>query len=144
MLTRRRVATLAGALAAVMLLLQGSSAGASADSQNGRGASTLTFDVHFSPFNLTDLTKPPGPSAGDLIVFRDTLLRDDETVGDQVGSCVVVDDDPTANCTGVVRLGGRGTIAFSFVNAPPPHKVFAITGGSGAFDAVRGEGTLDE
>jgi hypothetical protein len=143
MLTRRRVVSLAGALAGVMLLLHGSSIGASADSQNGQGASTLTFDVHFSPFNLTDLGDP-GPSPGDLIVFRDALLRDGAPVGDEVGSCVLVDAELTANCTGIVRLDGRGTIAFSFVNAPPPHKVLAVTGGSGAFDTVRGQGTLDE
>ena len=33
---------------------------------------------------------------------------------------------------------------FAFVNAPPPHKVLAITGGSGQFRTAHGEGTLDE
>jgi hypothetical protein len=30
------------------------------------------------------------------------------------------------------------------VNAPPPHKVLALTGGSGQFRNARGDGTLDE
>ena len=56
----------------------------------------------------------------------------------------MVDETGLSNCSGVVQLTNRGTIAFSFVNAPPPHKVLAITGGSGQFATVRGDGTLDE
>jgi hypothetical protein len=104
----------------------------------------MTFHVVFSPFNYTDLGAP-GPSAADVIVFHDQLQQGGKTVGDEVGSCILVDPkEGLANCTGVVRLGKRGTIAYSFVNAPPPHKVLAVTGGSGQFPTARGDGTLDE
>ncbi|HWI34412.1 MAG TPA: hypothetical protein VNS83_08880 [Lapillicoccus sp.] len=70
--------------------------------------------MSFSPFNYTDLGQP-GPSAAGL-----------------------------SNCTGVIRLEGRGTLTFAFVNAPPPHQEPAITEGSGQFRSVRCDGTLDE
>jgi hypothetical protein len=128
-------------LAASVLLLQGSAVGAGIG--NDRGGHTMTFHVLFQPFNYTDLGAP-GPSAADVIVFHDQLLQSGKTVGDEVGSCVLVDETGLSNCSGVIQLENRGTITFSFVNAPPPHKVLAVTGGSGDFRAVRGEGTLDE
>jgi hypothetical protein len=103
---------------------------------------TLQFRVHFSPFHLTDIGEP-GLSAGDLIDVHDTLHRGGRTVGDEVGSCVVVEATGLSNCTGVVRLGAD-TITYAFVNAPPPDKVLAITGGSGRFRTAHGDGTLVE
>jgi hypothetical protein len=124
--------------------MQGSAFTASAHPElNGTSGHTLRFAVTFSPFNYTDLGDP-GPSAADVIVFHDNLRKGTRVVGDEVGSCTLVDADGLANCTGVVRLGDRGTITFAFVNAPPPHKVLALTGGSGHFRTIRGDGTLDE
>jgi hypothetical protein len=137
-----RIAALAASVVVVLAVLQGSALKASADD----GPRTLTFHVLFSPFSFTDVGDP-GPSAGDMIVFHDQLQQQGKTVGDDVGSCVLVevtDTGPLANCTGVVQLTDRGTITFAFVNAPPPHKVLAITGGSGQFSTTRGDGTLDE
>ena len=79
-----------------------------------------------------------------MIVFHDQLFQNGKAVGDEVGSCVLVDETGLSNCSGVMQLENRGTIAFSFVNSPPPHKVLAVTGGSGEFRTVRGDGTLDE
>ena len=103
----------------------------------------MTFHVVFQPFNYTDLGAP-GTSAADVIVFHDQLSQNGTAVGDEIGSCVLVDETGLSNCTGVMQLENRGTIAFAFVNSPPPHKVFALTGGSGEFRTVRGDGTLDE
>jgi hypothetical protein len=135
--------TAGATVAAIALLLQGSAltASATADPESGRDRA-MTFHVVFSPFNYTDLGAP-GPSAADIIVFHDQL-QGGKTVGDEVGSCILVDKEGLASCTGVVRLGKRGTITYSFVNAPPPHKVLAVTGGSGQFLTARGDGTLDE
>ena len=74
----------------------------------GGEGTTLRFDVRFSPFQLVDVGEP-GMSAGDAIVFHDTLLQGGREVG-EVGSCVVVEPTPLANCTGVVRLGEQGTV----------------------------------
>jgi hypothetical protein len=103
----------------------------------------MTFHVVFEPFNYTDLGAP-GPSAADVIVFHDQLFQNGKAVGDEVGSCILVDATGLSNCTAVIRLERRGTITFAFQNAPPPHKVLAITGGSGEFRTARGDGTLDE
>jgi hypothetical protein len=142
--TSTRTVAAGSVVAALALLLQGSALTAGASpaegSQTGR---SLTFDVLFSPFDYTDLGQP-GPSSADVIVFHDSLQQGGVSVGDEVGSCTLVGAEGLGSCTGVLRLGERGTITFAFVNAPPPHKVIAVTGGSGQFRAVRGDGTLDE
>ncbi len=144
MRTRTRAMAVGVLLAASVLLFQGSVLGA-AIGNDGGGTSghTLTFHVVFAPFNYTDLGAP-GPSAADVIVFHDQLFKGTKAVGDEIGSCVLVDATGLSNCTGVMQLKNRGTITFSFVNAPPPHKVLAVTGGSGQFRTARGDGTLDE
>ena len=138
-----RIVTTGAGVAALALLLQGSALTSSATPGQGDPGPNTTFHVVFSPFNYTDLGVP-GPSAADVIVFHDELQQGGATVGDEVGSCTLVDADGLANCTGVIRLGERGTLTFAFVNAPPPHKVLALTGGSGEFRNARGDGTLDE
>jgi hypothetical protein len=140
----RRVIAAGVALAASTLLIQGSAAGASSDDDGADHSHerTLQFDVQFSPFTITDIGQS-GLSAGDVIVFNDTLSRDGGQSGDEVGSCVVVDPTGLANCTGVVRLG-EDTITFSFVDAPPPLKRLAITGGSGTYRTAHGDGVLLE
>jgi hypothetical protein len=139
----RRLIAIGAALAASALLFQGSAAGSDDDHARDRGRErTLRFDVQFSPFTITDIGEPD-LSAGDVIVFNDTLSRDDTRAGDEVGSCIVVDPMGLANCTAVVRLG-EDTISFSFVNAPPPLKRLAITGGSGRYRTAHGDGVLLE
>ena len=140
-----RAAALGTTLLAVALVLQ--SATASADQSGSRGSAgdevTLEFAVVTSPFSYTDVGVP-GPSAADVIVFNDVLEQDGRPVGHEVGSCVLVDPSGLANCTAVVTLDGQGTIAFAFENAPPPEKTLAVTGGSGDFRAVRGDGVFVE
>jgi hypothetical protein len=114
---RARAMAVGVSLAASVLLLQGSAVGAGTG--NDRGGHTMTFHVLIQPFNYTDLAAP-GPSAADVIVFHDQLLQSGKTVGDEVGSCVLVDETGLSNCTGVMQLENRGTITFAFVNAPPP------------------------
>ena len=138
MRNRTRAVAVGVSLAASVLLLQGSALGAATG-----GGRTMAFHVLFAPFNYTDLGAP-GPSAADVIVFHDQLLQSEKAVGDEIGSCVLVDATGLSNCTGVMQLENRGTITFAFVNAPPPHKVLAVTGGSGQFRTARGDGTLDE
>jgi hypothetical protein len=107
---------------------------------------TLHFDVKFSPFDLIDVDRSGVHdfSNGDEIVFHDRLFSRHRRVGDEAGSCVVVDGRlALANCTGVVRLRG-GLIAFQFLNEPPPNKTLVITGGTGRFLNVGGTGTLHE
>ena len=68
----------------------------------------MTFHVVFQPFNYTDLGAP-GFSAADVIVFHDQLFQGDKAVGDEVGSCVLVDETGLSNCTVSCnsRIAGR-------------------------------------
>ena len=141
----RRVVAVGTVVVASALLVPGAVASAGADDAGGtRGhETTLKFDVEFSPFNLVDLGEP-GLSAADVILFDDVLLHDGQEVGRMAGTCVVIDATPLANCTGVITLDEQGTITLAFLNAPPPEKVFAITGGSGTYRTAHGDGLLVE
>jgi len=144
--SRRCVIAVGSAALVSALLIHGPVAGASPDNGDDRSGHghpvVLRFDVQFSPFHITDLGET-GVTAGDLIDFHDTLLQNGRAVGDEVGSCVVVDPSGLANCTGVVRLG-ESTITYAFVNAPPPEKTLAVTGGSGTYRTAHGDGVLTE
>src|SRR5689334_11395228 len=97
-----RLTAIAACVLGCGVLLQGSAA----DASQGHDRTTrLHFDVVFSPFNYTDLG-PKGVGAPDAIVFHDRLLRRGRQVGDDVGSCTVVEAAGLANCTAVIRLRG--------------------------------------
>jgi hypothetical protein len=111
---------------------------------------TLSFDVVFSPFSLiaaNNVRDPNSPVAlGDEITFHDQLFSNGREVGDTLGSCVVVSlaPDLLANCTAVFRVPG-GTIAAQFAAiAGPTPKDVAVTGGTGTYRNVGGDGTLVE
>jgi hypothetical protein len=111
---------------------------------------TLTFDVQFSTFTLiptNPVRDPKSPFAlGDEIIFHDLLFSKGKQVGDEVGSCVIValTPEPLANCSDVMRLPG-GNIAAQFASAAgPAPKDLALTGGTGTYRNVGGDGTLVE
>jgi hypothetical protein len=109
---------------------------------------TLVFDVVFSPFELVQANPVRNPNApfslGDELLFHDQLFSSGQQVGDEAGSCVIVDDSPfLANCTDVMRLPG-GNITAQFLTSPPPLKQLAITGGTGVHNTAGGDGTLVE
>jgi hypothetical protein len=111
---------------------------------------TLTFDVVFSPFTpvaTNNVRDPNSPIAlGDEVVFHDQLFANGKHVGDDLGSCVIVSPAPELlnNCTMVIRLPG-GDITGQFATSPgPAPKPLALTGGTGTYRNVGGEGTLVE
>jgi hypothetical protein len=117
---------------------------------NTAKSKTLTFDVVFSPFTLVatnNVRVPNSPFAlGDEVVFHDQLFANGKQVGDDLGSCVVVALTPELlnNCSMVIRLPG-GDITGQFATTPgPAPKPLALTGGTGIYRNVGGEGTLVE
>jgi len=144
-LVRAGVVILAGAV------VLGTSAAAAPTTNSNRsddGSKTLTFDVQFSPFELVRSSATPDPNTGlglgDQLIFHDLLFVKGLQVGDEGGSCVIVDaGQALANCVHTIRLAG-GTITAQFLNSPPPLKQLAITGGSGSYRRVAGDGTLLE
>jgi hypothetical protein len=143
MSTKSRIGAAGAVVMASALLLQGAAASADDGDHGHRDRVTLTFDVETGPFDYTDLGDP-GPSAADVIVFYDRLFARGHRVGHEVGSCTVVEASGRANCTGVVTLRGRGSITFAFENAPPPRKILAVTGGTGAYRTAQGDGSFVE
>jgi hypothetical protein len=149
-----RKVPLAGAAAALVLGL-GSVVSIAATSQAAvpgpAKSQTLIFKVVFSPFEpiqANNARNPTSPIAlGDEIVAHDQLFSHGQRVGDDAFSCVVVSAPPDAllaNCTGVFRLPG-GTIAIQTTAIPgPAPKQLAVTGGTGTYRNVGGDGTLVE
>jgi hypothetical protein len=149
----RKTALISGALALLLGLVGIVSIAAAPAAKPSARSRTLTFDVQFSPFTLIPANpiRGAGPIAlGDEITFHDTLFSKGKRVGDEVGSCVVVavatpgNPDILANCSEVMRLRD-GNIAAQFANvAGPTPKDLAVTGGTGAYRDVGGDGRLVE
>jgi hypothetical protein len=106
-------------------------------------ARTLRFDVQLSDFHLVDVGEP-GLNLGDYPVFHDLLFSHGKQVGDQGGTCPVVDvSHGLIHCTGTIRLSG-GQLTFQGLTTTAATKQFAITGGTGRYQGVGGQGTLVE
>jgi hypothetical protein len=148
-----RKVPLAGAAAALVLGVAGVVAMSAASQAAGPSpvkSETLVFKVVFSPFELVqanNVRNPNSPFAlGDEVVFHDQLFANGQHVGDVVGSCVVVDLTPDLpnNCSAVFRLPG-GDITSQFSTSPgPAPKPLALTGGTGIYRNIGGDGTLVE
>lgn len=139
------------AVIAVLVVLTGTLSAAAASPATGPSAAkskTLAFKVVFSPpefIQANNVRHPkPQPELGDEIVFHDQLFSSGQKAGDEAGSCVIIDvSQLLANCTEVIRLQ-HGTITAQFLNAPPPTKQLAVTGGTGVYQNAGGAGTLIE
>lgn len=122
-----------------------SAAGAASGGPTISGAQTLRFSLHFSPFFFTDSDGNGRPSKGDQLVFNDLLFADGHQVGRDGGACTVVNNgNPLfGSCTGSIALRD-GQITFQWLNSPPHVKQVAVTGGTGRYRNVRGDGTIVE
>ena len=134
---------LAAALAVAALALAGT---ASADAGHGHHGRTIKLTEAHPDAQPTFVdTGKPGPTVGDVAVFRDDVLRaDGSTAGTLRQVCTLVDlvgGPPTSTfeCVGSLALKeGTLTIAGPFVPAAPEQSA-AITGGTGAYATARGE-----
>jgi hypothetical protein len=141
----RRI-TLTSAVLALLLIMLGGVAIAGATPQvkpDDSTARTLRFEVQFSDFFVVDVGEP-NLSLGDYTVFHDLLFSHGERVGDEGGTCPVVDvSQGLIHCTGTIRLSG-GQITFQGLTTTAPTKQVAITGGTGRYQDVSGQATLVE
>lgn len=127
--------------AAAMAALVGGAAFAAGDSPR---AATLHYTVHFSPFTLIDVGAK-GTSLGDEIVSHDTVFSlAGQRVGYDAQSCTITNlRPPQASCSLVFAIPG-GTVAGQYIGSPPPHKLVAITGGTGKYIGAAGAIVLIE
>jgi hypothetical protein len=90
----------------------------------------------------------PGPSAGDQVVLHDGLNRPDGSAAgsfQQACTTIVPGPSPVAGafeCTGSITLAEGTLIIAGPFSATAPVQSQAITGGTGAFRAARGEVTI--
>ena len=129
-------------LAAVLSVLP-TAAAASRSNANANASQTIKFALAFHDVQL-DLGKK-GPSVGDERIFADSLLdAKGKKVGHDAGVCTFTSLAPPEAACQITFFLPRGQIATQFLNAPPPHKVAAIVGGTGAYRGARGEAVIVE
>lgn len=84
-----------------------------------------------------------GFSQGDQIIFADDLLRGGDKIGTDGGVCTLVREtgDAEYSCDITYRLPRGAITGHALLRASElPVVRFAITGGTGAFDEVEGQG----
>jgi len=121
-------------------------AGATAASLSSASASrsqTIKFALAYHDAQV-DLGQK-GPSLGDERIFADTLLdANGKKVGHDAGVCTFTSlAPPEAACQITFVLPG-GEVSTQFLNAPPPRKLAAIVGGTGAYRGTRGQAVIVE
>jgi hypothetical protein len=133
-------------VALTIVLVVGLCTAATASSQAGDShGQVLRFGVQFSPFTIIDvppLTTGPGDyKAGDYVVFGDVLVdQAGRHVGNEAGTGTITRIDATGAqiyYSLAIQLD-RGQITASGIGSPDPHKLLAITGGTGSFIGAGG------
>ena len=141
----RRIAATSAAIALLLTIIGAASIVSATPKPTAAttSAKTLQFDVRFSDPFFLDLGEQ-GPSLGDQTIFHDQLLSNGKQVGEDGGTCTIVDAaQPLLNCTVSFRLPG-GQLTAQGLNTPDPTKRLAITGGTDIYRSVRGQATLVE
>jgi hypothetical protein len=131
------------AVAAALTIVLPTAAAASPSSASRGGSQTIKFRLVFHDVQV-DLGKK-GPSVGDEQVLADSLLdAKGRKVGHDAGVCTFTSLAPPEAACSITFFLADGQIATQFLNAPPPHKVAAIVGGTGAYRGARGQAIIVE
>ena len=102
---------------------------------------SLRFDIEFHDTVLGQDTSRL--SLGDRFILHDVVLLNGRQVGHNGGVCTVTDVAGETICIVTWALP-EGTLSTQFLNSPPPRKAFAVIGGTGRYQGVRGAGELVE
>ena len=105
---------------------------------------TIVYHVKFSPFTVIHLSPNVGYGRGDEIVSWDDLYKGSKKAGRDSQGCVITNLSPLqAECT-ITFVFADGTIAAQYMLTPPPHKIGAVTGGTGKYLGARGQVVIVE
>jgi hypothetical protein len=112
----------------------------------GKKPTTLRLLDVAAPIDVFIDEATPGPSTGDVEVFRDTLVWADDQAqaGKAEGKCTLIElATRQFECTIVTTLAG-GTITTEGIGvlAPGATSTAAVTGGTGAYEDAGGHATL--
>lgn len=135
---------IAGVTVAIVVAAIGALSSASADNSTTK---TLKLLDVAAPIDTFVDEGTPGPSTGDVEVFRDTLVwaADGTSAGTAEGKCTLIDPSTAYfECTIVTTLGRGNTITSgsTAVLARGATSTGAITGGTGTYEDAGGHGTL--
>jgi hypothetical protein len=104
----------------------------------------IVYHLKFSPFTVIHVSPGGGYSRGDEIVSWDDLYKGGKKAGRDAQACVITNLTPLqAECT-ITFVFADGTIAAQYMLTPPPHKIGAVTGGSGKYLGARGQVVIVE
>jgi hypothetical protein len=129
-------------VAAVILAVVFATAGLA----NGSGPRTTTIVYHlkYSPLTVIHVTPNSGYGRGDEIVSWDDLYKGGKRAGNDANACVITNLTPLqAECT-ITFVTAEGTITAQYMDTPPPHKIAAVTGGTGKYLGARGQVVIVE
>ena len=139
----RTTSQLVALVVAAMVSVVPAGAAASGASSSAVASQTITFAVAFHDVQV-DLG-PKGPSVGDEQIITDSLLdAKRRTVGHDAGVCTFTTLTPPEAACSITFFLPEGEIATQFLNTPPPRKVVAIVGGTGAYRGARGDAVIVE
>ena len=144
LLSPRRIALAALAVLAVALL-----AGPSQASHDGPKQKVLTVTGKTLAVEQVDTGKP-GPSLGDRQILTEDVYRDGKRVGTSDIECTMVRVEMpkfAVQCFNTTSLPGGQITAQGIVTSDQLEKIpfqQAVTGGTGAYEGVRGQLTVDE
>ena len=121
-----------------VLAITALAAAASFSNASVSSSQTIKFALAYHDVQV-DLGKE-GPSLGDERIFADSLLdAKDKKVGYDAGVCAFTSLAPPEAACQITFFLPHGQIATQFLNAPPPRKLAASVGGTGAYRvAARG------
>jgi hypothetical protein len=130
-------------LAAACAVAMPTAATATRSTASGETARTIKLGLAFHD-QMLDLGAK-GPSVGDERILADSLLdAKGRKVGHDAGACTFTSLAPPEAACFVTFFLPEGQIAIQFLNAPPPRKVAAIVGGTGAYRGAGGEAVILE
>jgi hypothetical protein len=138
----RRTLLLAAVGLAVLGLVTGG-AGAAATPSDRLAGRTLRLVQSAPQVAVVDLNDP-GPSPGDVLVFRSELLDETNTqpVGDLNITCTQA-IGPENICRGIFTITGRGQLSVDALPVFPQATVGIVNGGNGQFRLSRGEVVIE-
>lgn len=134
---RRTLLVAVGGLALFGLVVAG--AGATGAPAVARAGMTMRLVQRAPQVAFVDLTDP-GPSAGDVLVFRSELF--DPTNTTQVGDLDITCTQGIGAeniCRGIFTLTGRGQLSVDALPVFPNPVVGIVNGGNGEFQLTRGD-----
>ena len=126
-----------------VLALTALAAAASFSNASVSSSQTIKFALAYHDVQV-DLGKA-GPSLGDERIFSDSMLdATGKQIGHDAGVCTFTSLAPPEAACQITFFLSTGEIAIQFLNAPPPRKLAAIVGGTGAYRGARGEAVVVE